>query len=128
MEHQGFTLWFTGLSGAGKTTLARGLARGLHPVKDLPDGLMVALQELATRTRTIFHLRCRFNCRRPVLLSDIPAHREIAAGADFIPLIPLDDIGGFAREITRLRQMSVSERANVGEKCRKIVEERLKGH
>ena len=24
MEHNGFTLWFTGLSGAGKTTLARG--------------------------------------------------------------------------------------------------------
>src|ERR687884_405792 len=23
MEHKGFTLWFTGLSGAGKTTLAR---------------------------------------------------------------------------------------------------------
>ncbi len=25
MEHKGFTLWFTGLSGAGKTTLARGV-------------------------------------------------------------------------------------------------------
>jgi adenylyl-sulfate kinase len=25
MEHAGFTLWFTGLSGAGKTTLARGV-------------------------------------------------------------------------------------------------------
>jgi adenylyl-sulfate kinase len=25
MEHQGFVLWFTGLSGAGKTTLARAL-------------------------------------------------------------------------------------------------------
>ena len=25
MEHEGFTLWFTGLSGAGKTTLARGV-------------------------------------------------------------------------------------------------------
>jgi len=25
MEHKGFTLWFTGLSGAGKTTLARSL-------------------------------------------------------------------------------------------------------
>lgn len=34
MEHQGFTLWFTGLSGSGKTTLARAIegilrARGL---------------------------------------------------------------------------------------------------
>jgi len=30
MEQQGFTLWFTGLSGAGKTTLARGLEQELR--------------------------------------------------------------------------------------------------
>lgn len=64
-------------------------------------------------------------CRRPVLLSDIPAHREIAAGADFIPLIQPDDVEGFAREIERFRQMSASERASIGEQCRKIVEERF---
>lgn len=30
MEQQGFTLWFTGLSGAGKTTLAKGLEQELR--------------------------------------------------------------------------------------------------
>jgi adenylylsulfate kinase len=30
MEHKGFTLWFTGLSGAGKTTLARGIEAALR--------------------------------------------------------------------------------------------------
>lgn len=63
--------------------------------------------------------------RCPVILSDIPPHREIASGADFIPLIHPDDIEGMAREIERFRQMSSSERAEIGEKCRKIVEERF---
>lgn len=30
MEHQGFTLWFTGLSGAGKSTLAQAVAEQLR--------------------------------------------------------------------------------------------------
>lgn len=30
MEHQGFTLWFTGLSGAGKTTVSRVIAQELR--------------------------------------------------------------------------------------------------
>lgn len=30
MEHQGFTLWFTGMSGSGKTTLARAVERILR--------------------------------------------------------------------------------------------------
>jgi len=64
-------------------------------------------------------------CRCPVLLSDIPPHREIASGADFIPLISRDDIAGFAQKISAFRQMSPSERAEIGEKCRKLVEERF---
>ncbi len=48
----------------------RGLARGLHPVKAEPNGLMVALKELSSRTRTIFHLRCRFKCPQPVLIEN----------------------------------------------------------
>jgi glycosyltransferase involved in cell wall biosynthesis len=64
-------------------------------------------------------------CRLPVVLSDIPPHREIAEGVDFIPLIQPDDVTGFSREIKRLREMSVSERAMIGEKCRRLVEERF---
>ncbi len=30
MEHQGFTLWFTGLSGAGKTTISKIIAKELR--------------------------------------------------------------------------------------------------
>ncbi len=63
-------------------------------------------------------------CRCPVILSDIPPHREIVAGVDFIPLIEPDDTAGFAREIDRFRQMSCSERIAIGEKCRVLVDER----
>jgi len=64
-------------------------------------------------------------CRRPVILSDIPPHREVAQGVDFIPLIQPDDAAGFAREIRKFREMSVSERAMIGQKCRQLVEERF---
>lgn len=64
-------------------------------------------------------------CGCPVILSDIPSHREIADGVDFIPLIPPDDVAGFAREIRWYRHMSASERADIGEKCRKLVEDRF---
>jgi len=61
-------------------------------------------------------------CRCPVLLSDISPHREIAQGADFVPLVAPDDVAGFAREIERIRGMSRSERLEMGEKCRALVE------
>ncbi len=64
-------------------------------------------------------------CRCPVILSDIEPHREIATGADFIPLVQPDDVEGFARELTRFRCMSPLERAETGDKCRKLVEERF---
>jgi glycosyltransferase involved in cell wall biosynthesis len=64
-------------------------------------------------------------CRCPVLLSDIPPHREIAEGTDFIPLVPVDDIAGFAQEIKRFREMPVSERIRIGQECRKLVEEQF---
>jgi glycosyltransferase involved in cell wall biosynthesis len=64
-------------------------------------------------------------CRCPVLLSDIPPHREIAEGVDFIPLIQPDDVAGFARQIKRFRDMPAAERAAIGQKCRKLVEERF---
>jgi len=76
------------------------------------EGLPVAVLEAMT-------------CRRPVILSDIPPHREIAEGVDFIPLIQPDDAAGFAREIRKFREMPVSERTAIGQKCRQLVEERF---
>lgn len=67
-------------------------------------------------------------CRLPVILSDIPPHHEIAEGANFIPLIKSDDVAKLVGEIKRFRDMSVSQRTMVGEKCRKLVEERFSLH
>ncbi len=64
-------------------------------------------------------------CYRPVILSDIPPHREIAQGVDFIPLVQPDDEAGFAREIKKFREMSASDRAITGQQCRKLVEQRF---
>jgi glycosyltransferase involved in cell wall biosynthesis len=62
-------------------------------------------------------------CGCPVVLSDIPSHREIAAGTDFIPLVATGDAVGTAREICRFRNMSPAERANVGRQCRQRIEQ-----
>lgn len=48
--------------------LSRGLARGLQPVNAVPEGLMIALRELAERTRELYRIACRFECRAPVLI------------------------------------------------------------
>ncbi len=64
-------------------------------------------------------------CRSPVVLSDIPPHREIAEGADFIPLVKPGDAGGFAREIKKFSEMPLAERLEIGQKCRMIVEDRF---
>ena len=64
-------------------------------------------------------------CSRPVLLSDIPPHREIAEGVDFIPLVHPDDAAGFSREIRKFREMTTTELREIGQKCRKLVEARF---
>lgn len=64
-------------------------------------------------------------CGCPVLLSDIPPHREIVENADFIPLIPPDDRSGFAHEISKFRSMPVSERIKIGDQCRELVEKKF---
>lgn len=64
-------------------------------------------------------------CSRPVVLSDIAPHREIAGAADFIPLVRPDDVAGFAREIDRFKRMPVEERTAIGARCRRLVEERF---
>ena len=64
-------------------------------------------------------------CRCLVILSDIPPHREIADGTDFIPLIHPNDVAGLAQEIKRIRHMSPTDRAEIGEKNRRLVEDRF---
>jgi len=51
---------------------ARGLARGLAPLRLDADGLMSALRELAAGTESIYGIPCRFVCPQPVLISDRP--------------------------------------------------------
>jgi glycosyltransferase involved in cell wall biosynthesis len=61
----------------------------------------------------------------PVILSDIPPHREIAETVNFIPLIAPDNVEGFAREIKRFQEMSHEQRRVIGEQCRRLVREKF---
>lgn len=61
-------------------------------------------------------------CAVPVILSDIPPHREFRADPGVIPLVPPGDIGGFSRELARFRSMTAEERAEIGHACRQLVE------
>lgn len=54
--------------------MTRGVAQGLQPVESVPEGLMVALKELAERTRILYRVNCRFHCLREVLV----AHNAVA--------------------------------------------------
>lgn len=63
-------------------------------------------------------------CGRAVVLSDIAPHREIATRGDVIPLVPPDDVSGFAKQIGRFRAMTPEERAAIGTACRRLVEDR----
>ena len=58
----------------------------------------------------------------PVILSDIPSHREIVEFSDFVPLINPNDIKGFSEEILKYSKMLPRERKEIGGKCRKLVE------
>jgi PAS domain S-box-containing protein len=49
---------------------ARSLSRGLHPVEPENNGLMVALDSLATQTKSLFQITCHFTCKRPILIAD----------------------------------------------------------
>lgn len=64
-------------------------------------------------------------CGRPVVLSDIEPHREIARGVDFVPLFPPGDVGSLARELQRFSRMSTEDRRLIGKRCREHVEERF---
>jgi len=60
-----------------------------------------------------------------VILSEIPPHRELADGADFIPFVEPGDVEGFAAALRRYREMSVEERREIGRRCRDHMAERF---
>lgn len=49
---------------------ARALARGLTPVIENPNGLMLALEDFCASTRALFRIECVFRCDEPVLIDD----------------------------------------------------------
>ena len=51
----------------------RRVSRGLSPVRPEPDGLSIALSELAAHTRDVFGIACRFHSTKSVLVSDSEA-------------------------------------------------------
>lgn len=61
----------------------------------------------------------------PVVLSDIPHHREVAEGAGFVPFVRPGDVDGFAREIERFRSMSPEARRSIGLEGQKLVSGRF---
>lgn len=61
----------------------------------------------------------------PVVLSDIPPHREVADGAGFIPLVPVGDAHSLATEIARFHAMPSEERRAIGRRCREHVRDRF---
>jgi glycosyltransferase involved in cell wall biosynthesis len=61
----------------------------------------------------------------PVVLSDIPPHREVVDGLGVVPLVRPGDVDGFAREIERFRQMPSEERREIGRRCQAWVLEKF---
>ncbi len=50
----------------------RRVSRGLSPIRPGPDGLMIALRELAAQTTEVFRVSCKLICPKPVLIEDSP--------------------------------------------------------
>lgn len=61
----------------------------------------------------------------PAVLSDIPPHRELLEGTDVVPLVPIGDVEGFAREIRRFRDMPAENRLEVARRGREHVTTRF---
>ncbi len=61
-------------------------------------------------------------CGCPVVLSDISPHRQIARDANFIRLVPPDDVAGFAQQLDRFAMMSAAERQQIGQQGRELVQ------
>lgn len=61
----------------------------------------------------------------PVILSDIPPHREVADGEDFIPIVPTGDVAGFAEAIRSFRKLPEAEHQELGRRSRAHVHARF---
>jgi glycosyltransferase involved in cell wall biosynthesis/capsular polysaccharide biosynthesis protein len=62
-------------------------------------------------------------CECPVVLSDIPPHREIARLAGGIPLVRPGDVAGMGDAMRRMIAMSTPDRRRLGAGLRRCVEE-----
>jgi signal transduction histidine kinase len=56
---------------------ARNLSHGLYPVDPQPDGLMIALRQLAADVSALFNIKCDFRCPRPVMMEDNSAATHV---------------------------------------------------
>lgn len=59
---------------------------------------------------------------KPVLLSNIAPHREIAGSIEEIPLVDPDDVCGFSTHLRRMSELPPAELMRIGEMCRTRVE------
>jgi glycosyltransferase involved in cell wall biosynthesis len=60
----------------------------------------------------------------PLVLSDIPPHREVTDGCDGVQLIDPDDTPSFAQAIERVRRLPEAERERLGAGGRRVVASR----
>ena len=67
-------------------------------------------------------------CEVPVIVSDIPPHREVSRAAGGLPLVETRDDVGFARAIERLRALDVQDRQAIGRHLGEVVGERYSVH
>jgi glycosyltransferase involved in cell wall biosynthesis len=61
----------------------------------------------------------------PVVLSDIPPHREIVEGMTGVPLVPVGDVPALSDAMKRMMQMPKAERRFLGKQGRHQVEDRF---
>jgi glycosyltransferase involved in cell wall biosynthesis len=61
----------------------------------------------------------------PVVLSDIPPHREIVAGSDAAQLVKVGDVDGLAAAMSRLRAIDHDQRSTLGARGRQLVLDEL---
>jgi glycosyltransferase involved in cell wall biosynthesis/capsular polysaccharide biosynthesis protein len=67
-------------------------------------------------------------CRCPVVLSDIPPHREIARLAPGIPLFEPGDTVALATALARVRDLGPAAREELADQARRCVEENFSVH